>query len=288
MLGGFTALNITTADIQHRHILANTVGSLRYLLKLHKRGLGTRRVEVDVRSPFNNVSDWLAATLNLIATSQSSTVADARTVVADLYFDPVENFGSFLAADIIEFYPSIELDSLESSITTAVEEHFGQNNHVIRFVKNVLHVILHNKYVLIDGYIYRKLSSLSIGEKIATAAANIHRHISFRLVIREAIASGDLLRHYGFVDDTLSIFAPGVDIEYYSRGSIPCTRNFGGLSNIPPTKRIFWTSSSSTSKARYAPRLIESLPTSPNSLTLTAIIRRLAKGAYSFHNPTDS
>ena len=50
-----------------------------------------------------------------------------------------------------------------------------------------------------------KLDSLSIGERIATDAANVHRHFTFRDVISQAYLKGFIERFYGYVDDTAMI-----------------------------------------------------------------------------------
>ena len=80
-------------------------------------------------------------------------------------------------------------------------------NHAAKdFVAKLVLIILHNKAVFINGKVYKKARSLSIGERIATDAANIHREHHFRPLVSQAFETGLLSKYYGYVDDTASIF----------------------------------------------------------------------------------
>ena len=86
----------------------------------------------------------------------------------------------------------------------------GKKKHLSDLVAKILNVVLNHKYVSIKGRIMMKKRSLSIGEKIATAAANLHRDISFENIIDRAILAGKITHYSAYVDDTLS-FVSGSD-----------------------------------------------------------------------------
>ena len=187
------------------------VGRIRYLVKLHRPGCKLRRVEVDTRSPFNNLTLFVSSILRQVVRICDTTVLDSKQVLIDLMDRPPPfKLGNlqlvFVAADLEDFYPRINWDSLQASLCSGLDAHFGVNKAAKDFVAKLAHIILHNKTLQIDGKIYRKARSLSIGERFATDAANIHREHHFRPLVREAFDAGLLCKYYGYVDDTASMF----------------------------------------------------------------------------------
>ena len=187
------------------------LGKIRYLVKLHKPGCKLRRVEVDTRSPFNNLTIFVSSILRKVVCICDTTVMDSKQVLLDLLDHPPPLRHDthqliFVAADLEDFYPRINLDSLQVSLCSGLDNYYGVNQAAKDFVAKLVLIILHNKAVFINGKVYKKARSLSIGERIATDAANIHREHHFRPLVREAFETGLLSKYYGYVDDTASIF----------------------------------------------------------------------------------
>ena len=55
------------------------LGKIRYLVKLHKPGCKLRRVEVDTRSPFNNLTIFVSSILRKVVRICETTVMDSKT-----------------------------------------------------------------------------------------------------------------------------------------------------------------------------------------------------------------
>ena len=166
---------------------------------------------MDTRTPFRNLSLWLSKLLNLVAKQSESTILDSKAVICDLTFhntcDPND---ILLSADLEDYFPRIDLQSLRNSLEIAINRYFGENRHVQELVSKILLCVLENKHIRIGATILRKKRSLSIGETIATAAANIHRDISFEPILTRAKSEGIIKKHYGYVDDTLTCCRRGV------------------------------------------------------------------------------
>ena len=189
------------------------LGKIRYFVKLHKPGCKLRRVEVDTRSPFNNLTIFVSSILRKVVCICETTVMDSKQVLLDLLDHPPPLGHDtrqlvFVAADLEDFYPRINLDSLQVSLCSGLDNYYGVNQAAKDFVAKLVLIILHNKAVFINGKVYKKARSLSIGERIATDAANIHREHHFRPLVSQAFETGLLSKYYGYVDDTASIF-PG-------------------------------------------------------------------------------
>ena len=56
------------------------LGKIRYLVKLHKPGCKLRRVEVDTRSPFNNLTIFISSILRKVVGICETTVMDSKRV----------------------------------------------------------------------------------------------------------------------------------------------------------------------------------------------------------------
>eukprot|EP00439_Symbiodinium_sp_Y106_P001018 s2784_g1.t1 len=189
------------------------LGKIRYFVKLHKPGCKLRRVEVDTRSPFNNLTIFVSSILRKVVCICETTVMDSKQVLLDLLDHPPPLGHDtrqlvFVAADLEDFYPRINLDSLQVSLCSGLDNYLGVNQAAKDFVAKLVLIILHNKAVFINGKVYKKARSLSIGERIAIDAANIHREHHFRPLVSQAFETGLLSKYYGYVDDTASIF-PG-------------------------------------------------------------------------------
>ena len=64
------------------------LGRIRYLVKLHKPGCKLRRVEVDTKSPFNNLTLFVSSILRQITAICDTTVVDSKQVLLDLIDQP--------------------------------------------------------------------------------------------------------------------------------------------------------------------------------------------------------
>ena len=185
-------------------LVLSCMGKLRYLVKLHKPGCKLRRVEVDTRSPFNNLTVFVSSILRQLVSICETTVMDSKQVLLDLIDHPLplelEAYHLvFVAADLEDFYPRMNLESLQVSLRSGLDAYYGVNHAAKDFVAKLVLIILHNKAVLINGKVYRKARSLSIGERIATDSANIHREHHFRPLVRQAMQTGLLRKYYGYV-----------------------------------------------------------------------------------------
>lgn len=113
-----------------------------------------------------------------------------------------------VASDIVDYFPSIDLDLGLMYARRFVSSLFGWKES--QFIMFSIKRILEHKFFKVclrrsggrTVLLLHKLRSLSIGEHIATAFANILRHA---LTIDVVDSSPFLIKHWGFVDDTLSI-----------------------------------------------------------------------------------
>ena len=159
-------------------LVLSCMGKLRSLVKLHKPGCKLRRVEVDTRSPFNNLTVFVSSILRQLVSICETTVMDSKQVLLDLIDHPppleLEAYHLvFVAADLEDFYPRMNLESLQVSLRSGLDAYYGVNHAAKDFVAKLVLIILHNKAVLINGKVYRKARSLSIGERIATDSAHV-------------------------------------------------------------------------------------------------------------------
>jgi hypothetical protein len=171
-------------------------GRIRYLLKVHKPGLTLRRVEVDTHSPFNNVTIWLSQVLHRVAAKLSTVTADANVVLSDIHYRtfPVAADDHLFVGDLVDYYPRIHIANrrycLMTSLGQALKAFFQDSPFLARLITNICQVVVDHKYVYLPSGLHRKKRSLSIGERIATDAANIHRHVVFELEITDALSRG--------------------------------------------------------------------------------------------------
>ena len=73
-----------------------------------------------------------------------------------------------IAADIIDFYPSIDLNDLIRVLKIALQEMFRNNGILSQFISDVTSLLVNSKHLQFLGRIWHKQKSLSIGERIAT------------------------------------------------------------------------------------------------------------------------
>jgi hypothetical protein len=189
--------------------LIEAAGRIRYLVKLHKPGCKLRRVEVDTHSPFNDLASFASQILGQVVAILETTVRDSKEVLISIRDDPVplDDLTVFMAADLEDYYPSINVESLKDSIAWSLTKHFGHNPSATDFALKIIGILLSSKVIHINGQLFRKIGSLSIGEKIATDCANIHREFSFGPILSQARVSGLLKRFWGYVDDAAAILS---------------------------------------------------------------------------------
>ena len=195
-------------------LIVHSLGKIRYLIKLHKPGLGMRRVEADIRSPFANCTLFLTSILNTVSMWHKTCVRDALEVrwrLNDSGLDFSNGSLRFLTADVVDYFPSIKVDKLLVTLSTALTEYFGPNRpHLRDFVCKIAKLVLQNKILQFNGCYWKKKDSLSIGERIATDAANLHRHMTFRDLKTEFRQMFRL--DFAYVDDTLSVIETTDDV----------------------------------------------------------------------------
>ena len=93
---------------------------------------------------------------------------------------------------------------MQTSIATALSRQYGNNPNALNFAAKLVNFMVSNKYIKAGSKAFHKQRSLSIGDKIATSAANLHRDICFEHVPVPAYEAGLLIGHFAFVDDTAS------------------------------------------------------------------------------------
>ena len=110
-----------------------------------------------------------------------------------------------IASDIVDYFPQIDLELGTQIVQRYLIDFYGEGPG--RFVVSLLKILLTHKYfsMAVNGTILclKKLKSLSIGEHIATAFANILRYDLITPVLR--LSNNIVAKHYGYVDDVLSI-----------------------------------------------------------------------------------
>lgn len=218
------------------------LGRLRYLIKLHKPGLALRRVEVDVRSPLNNLSLWASRVLGRVARACKTVVQDSKDVLVSLDHPPaITDDLLFVAADLEDFYPRIDIPSLKKSLLAAIKRFFGNQVGIGDFVCKIINVCLNHKYVRISGRIFKKARSLSIGERIATDAANIHREEVFGPYISRAFESGFMTHFWGYVDDTAAICHSSIAevMTFYDNLNAVDPQQFHWKIDVLPNRLVF-------------------------------------------------
>jgi hypothetical protein len=250
MMSRFCDLNLTGQITSEKLVIVGrTVARCRFLVKLHKPlypQLQLRRIEADLTSPLKDVARWLGKVLLSVERKLGASTLSSHSVVADLTCDPIDaecRSSLFLvSADIVNYFEKIRVEPLKASLSKALDLTFGTTlAHSLHIVKQLISIVLSYKYVLIDHKPHQKLQSLSIGEYIATSAANIHRWLTFDSYLQRYRDSGLLLRDYGYVDDGLFIFqATRAQVDDFVIG----------LGLVEPTQ-FSWTASVSGSETHF-------------------------------------
>jgi len=186
-------------------------GCIRFMPKLHKKDPQLRQVENDGSNPFKSVARWLAKILNnLVAAHCHQTGASHRDVLNALWnFQIVPENGKklcLISSGIVDFSRQISISRDCPKVSQFVHSHLPKKEaDLICCLCCLLKIILSHKFfkICIGGrdLLCKKCSSLSIGELVATAFANIVRHVdscSF-------VGGHGMLFHFGYVDDTLSV-----------------------------------------------------------------------------------
>ena len=130
---------------------------------------------------------------------------DSRVVLCDVHIvvlDPTKLIG-FVFVDISNFFESINLDALRASLSRKVSQYYHGRLDAALFVDNVIGLLLSNKYVQHGNFLYKRVASLSTGDRIATDAANLHRDETFAYLLERY---KQLSYFWGFVDDCGFIF----------------------------------------------------------------------------------
>ena len=111
--------------------------------------------------------------------------------------------GSFLVtSDLVDYFERIDIPKLLLALEYEVAEVFSPT--VANFVMKVSAFVLRTKFFRVNGTLLKKCSSLSIGEQIATSAANVFRHHHTKVVLA---SHAQFLRLFkGYVDDVFFIW----------------------------------------------------------------------------------
>jgi hypothetical protein len=127
-----------------------------------------------------------------------------------------------VSSDIVDFYPRIDLDLGLQHVSRLVNTMytFSESSFILFAIRR----ILEHKYFrvcvskvsrgsqVVEVLYLHKLKSLSIGEHIATAFANILRHC----LTSEAVQHASVVKHWGYVDDTLSfVVGNSSDVSHF-------------------------------------------------------------------------
>lgn len=201
----FIDLGIPNVNISARRSLLDTLGKIRFLIKLHKPGMKLRKLEVDTRSPLNNAATFVALILRNIARKAETVIQDSKEVLTDITLNSIdfEKELLFVAADLEDYFQRIKIHSgqfsLVNTLEKAIKDEYSNDKHASDFAIKIAHIVINNKFIFIGKKAYKKCDSLSTGERIATDAANIHRDLVFKNTVHESREG--LLRLWGYVDD---------------------------------------------------------------------------------------
>ena len=116
--------------------------------------------------------------------------------------------GSILvSADIIDFYEKINLNSLIDIVGQYISKHYTSS--AASFIKVLFSLVARAKFFEVDKVTYMKTQSLSVGEHVATAAANVFRAHHMMKLRDDELLRGQLTYCSGYVDDCFLIWGPG-------------------------------------------------------------------------------
>ena len=167
-----------------------------------------------------------------------------------------------MSADLVDFFERINVQKLQVCIEHFVREAYGRRD--ADFVNKLVDGILHNKYFYVSGRILWKRASLSIGEQIATSAANLLRHHSFDHAVAEFSGSGYLQLWAGYVDDCFFVWSGGIDNLH---------RFVSVLDNVDP-EQFEWTYSDFQQSTRETNFLDLNLPLRDDGSIKTSTYRK--------------
>ena len=210
ILSKFDVANFNYVSIdQLDEFVLSYVARLRFLVKFHKSPVSYRQVENDSRSMLTPLATVVGKFLNSIQTKIVTCAKDSRAVICK-YMELTENFVHhkpvsrtlLWSADIVDFFNKIDLPTLMEAINFAISL-YVQNVMVAKFISSTVEVLLHSKFVILDGEVWHKKQSLSIGEHIATAAASIFRWYVLDRPVLEWFSQQNIVSHFytGYVDD---------------------------------------------------------------------------------------
>ena len=105
------------------HLALRTLGTFRFLAKIHKRmhPCPLREVEVDVRSPFRNVAIWCASILNMLASKCASVLRGSGHLLAHLDEKRWSPSSFLVSADLVDYFQRFNVQKRQVCI-----EHFAQ------------------------------------------------------------------------------------------------------------------------------------------------------------------
>ena len=204
LLSGFRRYNFERFNLKSKQELLANLGKLRFIIKLHKKELGLRRIEVDVRNPMNEVGTFVAKILGNAARKLDSVVLDSKQILVELQNGLPPGRCQFASIDIVNYFPKIIIEKLHHSLLACLAIEFENDSRLVDFVCRLCSYILDNKFLQVRKRLRRKARSLSIGEKIATDAANIHRHFTFKDIWDQH--SNAIEKKWGYVDDMAFVY----------------------------------------------------------------------------------
>ena len=94
---------------KQREMALSTVGLLRFLCKLHKLKIPcpTRKVEVDTKSPFKPLAQWMNIILTDISRDCETVLHDTKELLVILNGKQVHPSSKLCAADIVDYFERI-------------------------------------------------------------------------------------------------------------------------------------------------------------------------------------
>ena len=121
VLHPFTERNLFCATA-----LSETVGYLRWLIKLHKGYEDYRKLEVTINSPLCNLGQLVSAALQSLVLSLVTVVPVSRATV--LSVENLQLAGTnivFISADLKDFFNNIDLQSMLPVVFEAIDKFFN-------------------------------------------------------------------------------------------------------------------------------------------------------------------
>ena len=173
--------------------------------KLHKATLSSRPITAQHSYMLAPLSKKLAAVLQREVDLISEVAKDSKGVIQELEELKVQDPVVFLAYDVEQLYPSIDLKDAFSVLVKNVPALSALGGLWIKILK----LIMYNNYVTANGEIYRQMNGTATGTQVAPPFANLYLHHRFK----HALSHRGIKFQSRYIDDGLLFLESQEDAE---------------------------------------------------------------------------